>query len=187
MHFSIVVFTAIIGMLMFAAATQNFFLTNNRIWETLVLLLVTFMLFRPGYFWDKFYPPYIEKPGIELVQIVETLEPGTMVLLNIKGENMKGKEYTKLLMLPVGNAKSGVERLNEIGFETRNEDGKVLVDNVVFGSKAVKMGVDFDQEILMVKVPAKRPPRELVFIPAFLLIAVIYSVQRKRRNRLAVI
>ncbi|MCP3900392.1 MAG: TRAP transporter permease, partial [Desulfobacteraceae bacterium] len=186
-HFLLVVVTSIIGMLVFAAATQGFFLTKNRFYETIALLLVTFALFRPGYFWDKIYPPFDEKPGTEIVQIVENMEPGSMIRLNIKGEDMNGKSFTKALMFPVGRAKTGVERLNEIGFETRNEDGKVLIDNVVFSSNAEKMGVDFDQEILKIKIPADRLPKQLVFFPALALFALIYTLQRKRRDKLAAI
>jgi TRAP transporter 4TM/12TM fusion protein len=179
-HLIIVIVTALIAMLVFAAATQRFFLTRNRLWETLALLLITFVLFRPGFFWDTMFPPYIEKPGTELVHIVEKLEPGSMLRLTIKGENMDGEEYTKALMLPVGNAKSGQERLNEIGFEIRNEDEKILVDNVVFSSKAEKMGIDFDQEIMKINIPSERLPKQLMFLPALALLALIYVLQRKR-------
>jgi hypothetical protein len=43
-----------------------------------------------------------------------------------------------------------------IGIETREEDGKILVDNVVFSSLAEKAGIDFDQEIL--EYPGAEPP-----------------------------
>ena len=110
-----------------------------------------------------------------------------MLRLKIKGETMNGKEYTKAMMLPVGSAKSGVERLNEIGFEIRTEDEKVLVDNVMFGSNAEKMGIDFDQEILVLKTPSERLPKQLMYFPALALLALIYFVQRKRRDQLAVV
>ena len=184
-HLVIVVITAVIAMLVFAAATQGFFLTKSRFYETIALLLVTFTLFRPGFFWDKVYPPFEEKPGTQLVQIVENLEPGAILRLRIKGENMKGKEFTKAMMLSVGSAESGIERLSEIGFEVRTEDGKVLVDNVMFGSNAEKMGVDFDQEIQMVQMPSKRPPKQLLYFPALGLLALIYVLQKRRRDRFA--
>jgi TRAP-type uncharacterized transport system fused permease subunit len=185
-HLVVVVVTSVIGMLVFAAATQGFFLTKNRFYETIALLLVTFVLFRPGFVWDKVFPPFEEKPGTQLVQIVETMEPGSMLRLKIKGETMMGEEFTKSIMLPVGSAPSGVERLNEIGFEIRTEDEKILIDNVMFGSNAEKMGIDFDQEILVLKIPSKRLPKQLMYFPALALFALIYFVQRKRRDQLAV-
>ncbi len=181
-HLLVVIITSVIGMLVFAAATQGFFLTRNRFYETIALLLVTFVLFRPGFIWDKVYPPFDEKPGTQLVQMVETMEQGSMLRLKIKGETMNGKEYTKSLMLPVGSAKSGVERLTEIGFEIRTEDEKILVDNVMFGSKAEKMGIDFDQEILQLKIPSERLPKQLMYFPALALLTLIYFMQRKRRD-----
>ena len=45
-------------MLIFAAATQGFFMARNRIWETVALLLVTFLLLRPGFFLDLVRSPY---------------------------------------------------------------------------------------------------------------------------------
>jgi len=48
------------AMLLFAAATQGWFLTKNRIWETAILLLVAFSLFRPGFWMDMVSAPYQE-------------------------------------------------------------------------------------------------------------------------------
>ncbi len=98
---------------------------------------------------------------------------------------MNGDEYIKTLMLKVGDAGTGAERLNEIGFEVRDEGGKILVDNVVFASKAEKIGIDFDQQILLIKMPSDRLPKQLVFIPALALLALLYTMQRKRRDKLA--
>ena len=101
------------------------------------------------------------------------------------GENFRGKPFTKTLMLQVGGEPTAAERLAAIGIETRIEDGKVLVDNVVFGSPAESAGIDFDQEILNVKVPTHIPPKQFMFIPAVLLLAFVWYVQRKRSRRLA--
>jgi TRAP-type uncharacterized transport system fused permease subunit len=39
---------AIVAMLVFAAATQGYFLVRSRWYESIALLLVTFTLFRPA-------------------------------------------------------------------------------------------------------------------------------------------
>lgn len=183
-HLIVVIVTAVIAMLVFAAATQNYFLTKNRIWETIALLLIAFTLFRPGFWWDKVYPPLSEEPASKLEQLVEDMEPGALMRLMVKGEKDDGSEFTKTVMLPVGDSKTGAERLAEIGIETRNEEGKTLIDNVVFSSAAEKAGIDFDQEILNIQVPAKRPSKQIMFIPALLLLALVWFVQRGRSNKL---
>ena len=68
--------------------------------------------------------------------------------------------------------------------DKRKEEGKILIDNVVFSSAAEKAGVDFDQEILNIQVPTKRLPKELMFIPASLLYAFVWFVQRNRKKKL---
>jgi TRAP-type uncharacterized transport system fused permease subunit len=183
-HLIVVIVTAVIAMLAFAAATQNYFLVKNRIWETIALLLIAFTLFRPGFWWDKVYPPLTEVSAANLEQIVEKMDPGSQLRLMLKGEDFDGNEYIKTVMLQVGDGSTGADRLAEIGIETRNEEEKILIDNVVFSSPAEKAGIDFDQEILNIQMPTKRPPKQLMFIPALLLLALIWFLQRGRSSKL---
>ncbi len=186
-HFVLVVTSAVTAMMLFGAATQNFFLTKNRIWETVALLLVAFTLLRPGFWWDMVFPPLKEEPPAKLEQLVQEMDPASQLIIEVKGEDLNGKPYTKAVMLNVGDEKTGAERLTGIGFETRNEDGKILVDNIVFASAAEKAGIDFDQEILNVKVPTHIPPKQLMFIPALVLGALVWFTQRGRKKRQAVL
>jgi TRAP transporter 4TM/12TM fusion protein len=183
-HLLVVVVAAVIAMLAFAAGTQGYFLTKSRIWETAALLLVAFTLFRPGFWWNMVFPPLTEKPAAKLEQMVEGMEPGSQLIIKVSGEDLNGKAYTKTLMLPVGDEGAGAERLTAIGFETRDEADKILVDNVVFSSAAEKAGIDFDQEIINIQVPTKRPPKQLMFFPALALLALIWFLQRGRKSKL---
>lgn len=183
LHLVIVVVAAVAAMLAFAAATQGYFLTKSRIWETVALLLVAFTLFRPGFWWDMAFPPLTEEPAAKIEEMVADMEPGSQLRLMLKGEKMNGDEFTKTIMLPVGDGATGAERLNAIGIETRAEDDKILVDNVVFSSPAEKAGVDFDQEILNLQIPTKRLPKQLMFIPALALYAFVFIIQRGRRKK----
>jgi hypothetical protein len=74
--------------------------------------------------------------------------------------------------------------LTAIGIETREEEGKILIENVVFSSAAEKAGMDFDQELLNIQVPTKRLPPQLMFIPALALYALVWFLQRGRKNKL---
>ena len=181
----LVIASAVVAMLVFAAATQRFFLTRNRIWESLALLLVAFTLLRPGFWWDKVYPPLISEPPAKMEQIVGQMKPGTQLVLQVQGMDFDGNEYTKMIMLQVGSQETGAQRLDALGFETRMEDGRVLVDMVDFSSPAEKAGLDFDQEILSVQVPnTERPPQQLMFIPAAGLLVVVWFLQRGRKRKL---
>ncbi len=180
----IVIVSAIAAMLAFAAGTQGYFLTKSRIWETVALLVVALTLFRPGFWWDMVYPPLDEEPAAKLEKMVADMETGSQLRIMLKGEKDDGSEFTKTVMLPVGGEGTGADRLVAMGLETRDEEGKTLIDNVVFSSAAEKAGIDFDQEILNIQVPAKRPPKQLMFIPALLLYAGVWFLQRGRKNKL---
>jgi len=182
-HLSLVVAAAVAAMLVFAAATQGYFLTKNRIWETAALILVAFTLLRPGFWWDMVFAPLQEEPAAKLEQILDRIEPDSQLVMKIKGEQMSGKEYTMFVMLPVGAEPSGAERLKAIGFSTRAEQGRVFIDDVAFASAAEKAGIDFDQEILNIQMPADIPPKQLMFIPALLLLAMVWFSQRRRGGR----
>jgi TRAP transporter 4TM/12TM fusion protein len=183
LHLIVVVTASVIAMLVFAAATQGYFITKNRWWETFALLLIAFTLFRPGFFWNQAYPELSEEPADKLIPIVEAMEPGSQLRMSLKGEKMNGDEFTMTVMVTVGDEVTGEERLQGIGIETRDEDGKTLIDNVVFASPAEKAKIDFDQEILSVQVPNERPPKQLMFIPALLLLTLIWFIQRKRAKK----
>jgi TRAP-type uncharacterized transport system fused permease subunit len=184
-HLLIVIAAAILAMLAFASGTQGYFLTKCRIWETAAMLLISLVLFRPGIVWDEIFPPLMEEPPAQLESWVSQMDPGSSLRLTVKGETMRGKEFTKTVMLTVGNEATPEERLAGIGIETRDEDGKILIDNVAFSSAAEKAGLDFDQEILNVQIPTKRLAKEILYIPAVLLYGFIAFLQLQRRKKAA--
>ncbi|WP_029911805.1 TRAP transporter permease [Pelobacter seleniigenes] len=182
-HLLVTIVAAIFAMLAFAAGTQGYFLVKCRLWETAALLLIALLLFRPGIVWDEIYPPLVEEPPAQLESWVADEDPGSPLRLTLKGEKMNGKEFTKVIMLTVGDEPTGAERLAEIGFETREEDGRVFIDNVVFSSPAEKAGVDFDQEVLNIQVATHRPPKEMVYIPTAMLYGLLWFIQSRRRKK----
>ncbi|MCE2493896.1 MAG: TRAP transporter permease [Alphaproteobacteria bacterium] len=182
-HFVIVVVAAVLAMLVFAAATQGFFLVRSRLWESLALVLVAFTLFRPGYWWDMIYPPVEVVAATQIEALAEGLPDGASLQISTEGETLDGDRVSKLVMLPLGPKASGAERLNEAGIEVRIEEGKVLVDNLVFGSPAEEAGLDFDWEIKGIQMEAERPPKQLMYIPALILLGLIIMLQRGRREK----
>lgn len=183
-HLVIVVAAAILAMLAFAAGTQGFFLVKCRVWETIALLLIALVLFRPGLVWDEIYPPLVEEPPAQLEEWVADMDPGSSLRLMLAGEKMNGKKFTKTIMLTIGDEPTGADRLAGVGFETREEAGKVFVDNVVFSSAAEKAGVDFDQEILNIQVATHRPAKEWMYIPALGMYVFLWLIQNRRRKKL---
>ena len=176
----VVIISATIAMLLFAAATQGYWLTRSKKWESAVLLLITFTLFRPGFWWDMIYAPLTDVPANQIVQTVEAIPVGDSLRMQVAGENLDGKFVEKTIMLPLEETGSGQERLSKAGLETREDDEKVIADNVVFGSPAQDAGLDLDWEIKNIQVKNDRPPKHLIFIPAFILLFFVGWLQRRR-------
>lgn len=175
---------ATIAMLLFAAATQHYFLTRNRLWETVALLLIAFTLFRPGYWLDQWQPPYAEKPPSSVIELAAQAADDDSLRAMLSGEDIaSGKQVTKTIELPLGQQTGdGAERLTKAaGLVFRMEADKVFVDDVVFGGYAEKQKIDFDWELTSLQVPAQRPPKELFYLPALLLLGLICWLQRGRR------
>ncbi|MDH1212619.1 TRAP transporter permease [Pseudomonas chengduensis] len=180
-HGVIIFIVATIAMLIFAAGTQGFFLVRSRWYESVLLLLVAFTLFRPGFWMDMLHDPYQEVPPAELAQALDGVEDGSSLRLRILGENAVGDPREFTVLLPVPDGASGEERLQKLGLALYEEGDKVLVDNVTFGSLAADAGLEFDQQILNVRAPTDRWMKELMWIPGFLLFGLVVLLQRRRK------
>lgn len=172
---------ATVAMLAFAAATQGHFLVRNRLWETAALLLVTFTLFRPGFWLDLVDPPFVHADPARIVEIAEGMPPGADIRVRVRGETLDGRLVETTAVLPLGHAAPGAARLAEAGLELRAEGGRVLIDNVVSGSAAADARLDFDWEVSSVELDSDRVAKEVFLAPALLLLAALWLVQRRRR------
>jgi len=187
-EFILVVIAAISGMLLFAAATQGFWFTRNRWWETILLLILTFLLFRPGYVWDKIEPPFEYKPGSEIFKVADKLKKGESIEFVVTGETVEGikREYT--FVLPLAEGKTGQERINNTGLQLDNLLGSMEVAMVNPGfNKQVeaikKAGVDSGWVIKSVLVNRDRLPKQIVLIPVYALVFLLGWLQIRRRKR----
>ena len=182
-HGVLIFIVATIAMLIFAAATQGFFLVKSRWYESVLLLLVAFTLFRPGFWMDLLHDPYRDTAPAELVQTMGQVEAESTLRLRMEGEDAVGKLRRFTVLLPVPEGASGEDRLAKLGIQTYEQDGKILIDTVTFGSQAADLGLEMDQQILSVKAPTERWPKELMWLPGFLLFGAVVWQQRRRVAR----
>lgn len=177
---ALTVASAIVAMLLFAAATQGWFLTKLKLWEAAVLLLVTFTLFRPGFWWDMIYPPYREAPASEFMKMVEDAPRNASKRIWVEGERLDGREVRKGVLLPLGEPGNARERLQRIGVRVVPFGDEITIAKVDFGSKGAKIGLAQGQKIVAVEVPADRPRKEWMFVPALALLGLVVWSQRRR-------
>ena len=170
-----------VAILIFTAATQGFFITRNRWYETALMLLVAFSLFRPGFWMDRVVPPHQTIEPAQLVEMAGQLEEGTELRLWIDGEDDVGNHRSFLTLLPLGEGSNGEDRLFSSGIELVTNNGKTIIDMVGYDSPAEKAGLAFDQLITSVEIPQSQPAKEFMYFPALALLALIVFMQRRRR------
>ena len=182
-HLVLVVVSATAAMLLFAAATQKFFLTRTKWWEVIALLLISFTFFRPGFWMDMVYAPLEKVEAGKIYEVAEALPVNALIRVHVIGETLEGDLVDKVVMLPLGAAAAGEERLaTAAGLELREEDGKLLVDNLVFGGPAERQQIDFDWEVADIQRKTDRPSKQWFFLPALGLLGLVVAAQRRRRD-----
>ncbi len=174
---------ATVAMLIFAAATQGFFLARNRIYETVALLLIAFTLFRPGFWMDMISPPTRDVAPTQIIEVADRLQAGDELRLRVDGQDAVGNPRSFVAILPLGEGDTGEDRLVAAGLELYIDGDVVEVDNAIYESDAQAAGLDFGQKIVVVKEPVDQPPKELMYIPALLVLGLIVFMQRGRRAR----
>ncbi|MBL4808064.1 MAG: TRAP transporter permease [Rhodobacteraceae bacterium] len=186
----LVFISATIAILVFTAGTMGWFMTRSKIYESLLLIVVAFALFRPDFIMDRIQPPFNEINPSELSQAIGDAEPGTQLRIVVSGPDFDSLEMKNTtLVLPVGDQATGDERLSALGLMLL-PDGEVMnMDEPMPGSEFSGTLGKFDfyyddpVSVTSVQAPAKQLPKELVFIPALMLLGLIMMMQLGRINK----
>ncbi|MBI3523566.1 MAG: TRAP transporter permease [Betaproteobacteria bacterium] len=177
---------SIAGMLVFAAATQGWFIRRSRWYESALLLLVTFVLLRPGFWLDQFTEKYRVEPAEKLMQLAAAAPTGSSLRLRIEGASLEGEDVKKTVLLPLSGAGSAPQRIAKAGLTITSTPNGVEVMAVSLKGAADKAGFEQGFKVTGIEVPADRLAKEWMYLPALLLLATVFLLQRKRREATAV-
>jgi TRAP transporter 4TM/12TM fusion protein len=176
--------SATLASLVFAAATLGWFRLKCTWWEIVVLLISCFLLFRPDWLVDRFYPERLSSPVSNIYQVADGLKKDEWLVVKLAGENDNGKQVQKTVAIPMGEGNTGKERIKAGGVTLVELGGQLEVANVKFGSRAKKLGVEQGYKIDHLELPnPARPADYWAFIPALLLLAVVWFSQGRRLNK----
>ncbi|MBS9778136.1 MAG: TRAP transporter permease [Gammaproteobacteria bacterium] len=178
---------ATLAILVFTAATQGFFFTKCNVVEIVLLILISFTLFSPGYFMEYIAPSKTEINPKNLITALKDAPEGEDMMFKVSGISDIGDPVTFYAPLTI-KGKTAEERMTNTGLVLRNDGDKVMVDDTVFDSPAKAAGFDWDQEIISVAVPKSDSiAKEWLYIPALMLLAAIAFLQIKRRKKSAIV
>ena len=189
----LVVVGATVASLTFAAATLGWFRSKCTIVEVLLLLLVTFALFRPDFFMDYVAPKYEARPSSEIYRIAAETPSSGRVVAVLSGMTLEGDELEKTVAvalpdLPADSQatgdNAGRQRLSEAGLTVVSMGDMAQIAAVRFGSPARRAGWEQGWDIKEILIPNPSRPSEFwVYIPAFLILGLIWTAQGRRTRR----
>ena len=176
----LVVCSSLTAALIFAAATMGWFQTRTRWYETIALLLAVFILFRPNFFMDYLYEPYVSRPSKELISIVQGLPENGRLIVVLEGTTVEGEDIRKTVSVQLGKQAEARLRLSAAGVTFSGLGDEVRVGTVKFGSPAKRGGFEQGWKVSEVKVPSDAPSEHWMIIPALALIGLVFFLQRRR-------
>jgi TRAP transporter, 4TM/12TM fusion protein len=190
---TMVVLGATVASLTFAAATMAWFRTKCNWLEVLLLLLITFALFRPDWFMNHVAPKYEARPASELFQRAADMPQGGRFVAVLSGMNIEGDELRKTVAvalpeLPENSQAKGADvgrqRLSEAGLTVMAMGDTAQIAAVKFGSTARRAGWEQGWDVEQILIPNPSRPSEFwVYIPALALLALIWTWQGRRMRR----
>ncbi|MDU8929593.1 TRAP transporter permease [Alisedimentitalea sp. MJ-SS2] len=187
----LVFFVSLIAMLVFAAVTQGYFIAKSRRWESAVLMVVVFMLFRPDFFLDQWQDKYTEVTGPAALTAVEELPTGGSARLTISAPDFDtGIVGSTTVVLSPEAEGSGIERLSAAGLGVTETNGILALEEPFPGTPYFeKLANDYDfygdepAQIVSVAIENERMAKEVFFIPALVILLLIVLLQRRRATQ----
>ncbi len=187
----LVFFVSLIAMLVFAAVTQGYLVAKSRKWESVILMLVVFMLFRPDFFLDRWQDRFTEYSGSAALTALKDLPEGSTARLRISAPDFDtGIVGTITLSYTAEGDGTGLERLEAVGLSVLESDGTLTVDEPFPGTPYFdQLANDYDfygdvaAQIEAIAIENERLPKEIFFIPALLILLLIAAIQRPRASQ----
>jgi hypothetical protein len=186
----LVAISATIAILVFTAGTMGYFLTRSRMYESVLLIVVAFGLFRPDFVMNRIMPPYNPVAPIELVQALDAATAGQQLRLTIEGPDFDTSQIiSTTFIVETFEGMDGAALAEKAGLVLLPEGAQMNLDAPGFGTPAEQDLGNFDfygDSPVFVKTilaPADQMPKELVFIPALMLLALIALMQRTRARK----
>lgn len=176
-------FGSLVGILVFAAATQHYLFVRNRWWETPALLLVALTMLVPGFWMDRIIPPFTALPPTTILETAENVRAGGHLRLEITEITLDGDTVTRLVMLPMGDPAPAQQRIQASGLGLMIFGDQVNVSFVRFGTPAERAGVQGGSQVTAVLARNQRPAPEWFFLPGLAILLLIIVMQKRRGRR----
>jgi len=179
-HALLVIITSLIGILVFTAATQAWFVNKMRWYEIVVFLLISLSFLRPGFVLNKFYPKFEYSPlQINNLEMV-SLKPDHDVHIKVTRNTDYGERY-KLFVIK-SNSFDKNYSLKDYGINLTEQEGKTTVDTLDWKGLAKKDGIETGDIITEFKIENLERPNKAIIYPFALLLLIGFGFNNYRRK-----
>jgi TRAP transporter 4TM/12TM fusion protein len=180
-HAILVVATSLIGILVFTAATQRWFINKLRFHEIIIFLIISLSFLAPDFVLNKFYPKFNEqKLSAKTIQNL-TFNPSQEVHIKVTRLTGYGERY-KLFVVDKGKFKKEYS-FEEYGATLIDQNNQLVVDKLNWKGEAKKSGIQMGDIISNLKIEnLNRPSKRLVYPCAFIALLIFGYINYKRKT-----
>ncbi|OUV60693.1 MAG: C4-dicarboxylate ABC transporter [Candidatus Pelagibacter sp. TMED128] len=177
----IVIITSLIGILVFTAATQQWFINKLRWYETIAFLIISISFLAPDFVLGKFYPKFNEQElSSNKIQSM-IFDPAKQVHIKITRVTGYGERY-KLFVIDKGSFEDEYN-LEDFGILLSDKDNQVIVDRLNWKGMAKKNGIQMGDIISNFKIENQNRPNKIIIYPfAFIFLIIFSYINFKNKN-----
>ncbi len=169
----IVIVTSLIGILVFTAATQQWFINKLRWYEIIGFLIIALSFLAPDYVLSKFYPKFNEQNlSSKTIQSL-TFDPSKEVHIKVTRVTEYGERY-KLFVIDTGMFENDYN-LEDFGINLGEDNNQVVVDKLNWKGLAKKSGMQTGDIISNFKIENPDRPNKAIVYPFALLFLFIFG------------
>jgi len=181
-HALLVILTSLIGILVFTAATQRWFIDKLRWYEILVFLFISISFLSPDFVLNKFYPKFDEQKLSAKEIHTLSFEPNREVHIKVTRRTEYGDRY-KLFVIEKESFENNFN-LETYGVNLANEEEALVVKKLNWKGLAKKSGIETEDIISNLKVENLDRPNKSIVYPFALILLFIFGYLNYRRKKI---
>ena len=177
----IVIITSLIGILVFTAATQRWFINRLRWYEIIIFLIISISFLAPEFVLNKFYPKFnVQKLSATSINSL-SLDPSKEVHIKVTRVTEYGDRY-KLFVIDDKKFEDQYN-LEKYGLNVIEQNDQVIIDRLNWKGEAKKSGIQKGDIISNLKIENLDRPNKIIVYPfAFILLLVFGFLNYKKKN-----
>ena len=179
-HAIVVIITSLVGILVFTAATQGWFINKLRWYEVIIFLFISLSFLAPEFVLNKFSPKYNQQLlSAEKIQSLY-FESERAVHIKVTRRTEYGDRY-KLFVINKGSFKEDFN-IETYGIILVQEENNLVVKNLDWKSLAKKSGIEKGDIISNFKIENLERPNKAVIYPFAAFLLFIFGLLNYRRS-----